>query len=215
MCLVLAIVIGVLAGFVGCNASQGYKTATIKNKMTSFSFEYPARLTRDGPDYFTHVITSGALSVGTTLSLSSRSKPMPINVPDPGAGKLSTFTTGYRPISIEIHVFDAKPYTSTAQDGKGRLEHSLSQQARWENYQLIERSQIRVSGIEAEFAYYAVDAYFPYPKEGDLKLEYVREVYFDYGGYIWNIEGTAHGTDVLDQIKADFDHIIQTFKILE
>ena len=56
---------------------------------------------------------------------------------------------------------------------------------------------------------------FPFPREGDLKLEYVRAVYFDRGGYIWIIEATAHGSDVIDQMKTDFDHIIQTFKILD
>ncbi len=218
MYLIIAVAIGILIGSGGCDTTnQTYRNFTVKNKMTSFSFEYPAHYRRNGPSYWIDEIKPDReLSPSTSISFQSRSKPMPITVPDPSAGRLGTFSTEYAPIDIEVFVFDAKPYYNTPQNGKGRLEYLLSELARsWANFQLLDRSQVIVSGISAEFAYYSVDAYFPFPREGDLKLEYVRAAYFDYGGYIWKIKAMAHGGEAIDQMKIDFDHLVETFKIIK
>ena len=57
------------------------------------------------------------------------------------------------------------------------------------------------------------DWFLPRPKDEGAKLKYIKEVYFDYTGLIWNIEGEAE-MEMVDQLKADFDHILESFKIL-
>jgi uncharacterized protein YjbK len=53
----------------------------------------------------------------------------------------------------------------------------------------------------------------PVPGE-EIPLKHYRWVYFDYSGFIWQIEIEYEG-EIAEQAKADFEHVIQTFKILE
>jgi len=41
----------------------------------------------------------------------------------------------------------------------------------------------------------------------------LREVYFDYNGLIWRIDIRSDSTTA-EEDKADFEHVLQTFKIL-
>ena len=45
-------------------------------------------------------------------------------------------------------------------------------------------------------------------------LQFCKEIYLDYNGLIWRMTAKCD-QDMADQVKADFDHILQTFKLLD
>lgn len=51
------------------------------------------------------------------------------------------------------------------------------------------------------------------PKNEGVKLQYVKEVYFDYDGLVWNLKAKSE-EEMVDQVNAYFDHVLETFKIL-
>jgi hypothetical protein len=61
---------------------------------------------------------------------------------------------------------------------------------------------------------YLTDKLMPIPVEDGKNLEYSREVYFDYNGMVWSINATSN-EDIRDQVIAEFNHIIETFRILD
>jgi hypothetical protein len=72
--------------------------------------------------------------------------------------------------------------------------------------QELERTSITIAGAAGELVAYS----FP-----DLKNAptITREVFFDVDGVLWNIY-IYSGTDKSDETKLDFEHIINTFKVL-
>jgi hypothetical protein len=72
--------------------------------------------------------------------------------------------------------------------------------------QELERTSITIAGATGELVAYS----FP-----DLKNAptITREVFFDVDGVLWNIY-IYSGTDKSDETKLDFEHIINTFKVL-
>jgi hypothetical protein len=39
-------------------------------------------------------------------------------------------------------------------------------------------------------------------------------VFFDYNGLVWSIKARGN-QEIREELKADFDHIVETFKILD
>jgi hypothetical protein len=83
-------------------------------------------------------------------------------------------------------------------------------------FRLLERSQISVSGVQGEqiiFSHMWKPEGFlgqkgePYPWKG-------REVYFYYNGVIWKFDVDSPLSN-WEQANSDFEHILQTFKILD
>ena len=48
----------------------------------------------------------------------------------------------------------------------------------------------------------------------EIPLKHIQLMFFDSNGLIWELTA-KHEADMAEQAKADFDHVIQTFKILE
>jgi hypothetical protein len=117
------------------------------------------------------------------------------------------------PAYIEIYICDPSKYFSAPQNAKDRLENDLLHESKWKNFELFERHPVTVSGVEGELIYYQVDWFLPVPKGEGPGLQYVRAVYFDYGGLTWWIQAKCE-KEMIDQVKTDFEHILQTFKIL-
>jgi hypothetical protein len=89
---------------------------------------------------------------------------------------------------------------------------------------VLERSPISVDGITGELVVSTYDLNsrrMPLP-DGGLKgepqkpnlIEISRNTYFDQGGLVWMISMTST-EEVAEETRADFAHLIKTFKILK
>lgn len=188
-------------------SSDGFKTLTVTNELCSFALQYSGNYKRAGP--------YGDLKDNSPymyVKLLAPEKTMQILVPA-DKDSLKTTTTMYTPATFEIFVY-APRATMDIQNSTERLNMTLEGQKRWENFKLLERLPVTVYGIEGELIAYVVDWFLPVSKgEGPL-LQYHKAVYFDYNGLIWTIEATSE-MEMVDQVNADFDHIVQTFKIID
>jgi hypothetical protein len=88
-------------------------------------------------------------------------------------------------------------------DAKGAVARIISL---GNTIQVTEQSPITVAGISGELVAY-LDSRMP-------NTPSVREAFFVFDGLLWNI-GIYSDVSKADQAKADFDYILQTFKILE
>jgi len=192
-----------------CNSSRdGYRTLVEKNKLCSFSFEYSDYYTRAGPYY---ELDFRVPFMYVTLLAPKAS--VNLIVPS-GSDTVKTAATDYVPASITIDVSKAVDSVNTARNAKERLESILEDESKWENYQLIARYPMIVAGIQGEFVEYLVDWFAPIPAKEGLKLEHRCAVYFDHNGLIFSIEAMSRGDYDYTKVKTDFEHILQTFKIL-
>lgn len=109
-------------------------------------------------------------------------------------------------------------------DAEAALESDITRIATHEYYsdfEILDRSSVSIAGVQGEqcvFSYCYREAIPDVDDEGPfLKLPVimiVRCVYFDYNGFIWEIwlqstEGFA------EEDKAHFEHILETFTILD
>jgi hypothetical protein len=186
---------------------QGYKTVLVKSPLASYSLEYPADYRQDGPT--TEIDRSIPY---TDLILSAPIRIVNAQVPDTDGGiKTVTGHRGWGAITIEVYNTEKEPTVS--QNSSERLENDMRGEARWKNFKLLERSPVTVSNVTGEIIVYLVDKLLPIPVENGLQLEYHRAIYFDHNNLIWVLEAKAD-QDMADNITADFNHVIRTFKIL-
>jgi hypothetical protein len=118
------------------------------------------------------------------------------------------------PAGITIDVYNPIKYESAPQTAQERIEKTIIGNQSWENFELLERSSVMVSEIEGERITYLVDRLMPLPVEDGRNLDYIRAVYFDHNDLIWVIEAICD-EEISEITKFEFDHIVQTFKILE
>ncbi len=210
----------VIVAISSCNLfSSGYKTFKDSNEICSLSFEYQASYGDiDGPS-----VTKYAY--GKFFDLLLFKKPqigITLKVPDVG-NMTSRDTTVYKhPADIRIgvtrvdvpnepggwqHPTDAKSLLESRV--KGAEQNSLNP-----HFQILERSSITVSSVQAERVIYLVDELFQPPNASKPLLSVEDRVCFDYKGLIWEISSSSY-EEYSEQTKADFEHVLQTFKILE
>ncbi len=192
----------------GCNVSrEGYRNLTVKNELVHYSVEYPASYDRAGPrvDY-----QSGPLTSVTFLAPQKR---IDIVVPSPVENEVKTVSAEYVPASIKILVWEPYGPPNTPNSSSEYVENILSRGARLEYFRLLERSPITVSGIPGEMIYFVDEWGLLAPKDEGVKLKFTRVVYFDCDGLIWRIDSEAE-EEMLDEVNAYFDYVLQTFKIL-
>jgi hypothetical protein len=193
-----------------CTISRSsYKTVTVENEICSYSLEYSRYYKKAGPR-----IDRDPEPGWTSFKLLAPDKEEPMEYVQVPSGKMKTGTVSYTPavISIFVVVADKPPEVDTSMK---RLESTLKHATKFENFELLERSPVEVAGIEGEMIVYLVDNILPIIfKENLGRLEYHRVVYFDYNGLIWEMEAQCN-QEMANQVNADFDHIVQTFKILD
>lgn len=109
----------------------------------------------------------------------------------------------------------ADPPDSYARDAKSLIEIVERKRASWKNYELIFKGEITIDGIRAYRMDDQIIDIVP-AITGDEKpgLEVFRRVDFDFNGYIWTIYIDSHSTTA-EADKAHFEHILETFKILD
>ena len=96
----------------------------------------------------------------------------------------------------------------TYPDATAALEYEISQFVEPEN--LLECSNVTVTGISAELLVYS------HEQEGTIGdiNRVTRGVYFDYNDLIWSIV-IESDEDRADVAQADFEHLLETFQILD
>jgi hypothetical protein len=192
-----------------CDSSQpDFKSVTIENKLCHYSLEYSSDYNKEIWDNFDFDVPY------TQLILNAPEISEVIEVPDPSSGEIITVVGHTSPAAICVVVSDSKKYWGELYSATDDLEELLEDESKWENYQLLERAPLTVSGIEGEMVAYLVDRLMPIPRKDGQRLEYHCAVYFDYNGLIWEIEAGCH-QEIMDQVKADFEHIVETFIILD
>jgi hypothetical protein len=185
-----------------------FKQIKIENELGSYSLEYRSLYKREIRDNlkfnppYAHLILEGPI------------KAEEAEVFDPNTGKIRTVAGKRVTSSITVTISNYKSYFGEAYSAADKIENVLEDEAEWANYKLLERSPLTVSGVQGEMIVYLVDKLMPIPREDGKNLEYVRAVFFDYNNLTWEIEAKCN-QEIQDQVKADFDHIIQTFVILE
>jgi len=194
-------------GYTQIDIGDGYYQITIENELGSYSVEYPSRYKKElrkGLEYnppFIHLMLDGPIKKEQT------------EVFDPGTGEIKTVVGERGTSSISIYTTNFKAYYGESYSMVDRIESLLEDEAKWEHFKLQERSPLTISGSQGELVVYLVDKLMPIPREDGKNMEYVRAVFFDYNNLTWEIEAICN-EDIQDQVKADFDHIIETFVIL-
>jgi len=193
----------------GCDKSfDGYKKITINNELGSYSLEYPSHYEKNVWDNlefkvpYTYLIFEGPVRKET------------MDVFDPETGEIKKVTGERGTSEISVHVSNFKEYYGEYYSGAYFFKILLEGEAKWENFQLIERSPITVSDVEGELIVYLVDKLMPIPVEDGKNLEYVRAAYFDYNELTWRIVAKCN-QDIQEEVTVYFNHLIETFEILE
>ena len=194
------------------DSKEGYKIITVVTDEYSFSFEYSTyyseRVKNIHPEYERACSIVELLVPKATVDL----------IVPAGDSGLKTVSASYRPAYIAVYVSDStlnnkRAGVTATERLNGRLK---SEEDKWDNFKLIEHSTIIVSGIEGDYAEWEVDWFNLFANKSDEPpLEYRRQVSFDFKGLIWKIEALSLGPELKDQIKADFEHILETFEIFD
>jgi hypothetical protein len=205
--LIIFIFILLLFSFSGCSYNE-YKSITINNELGSYSFEYPSSYEKNIWDNLEFRIPY------TNLVLEGTVKSEEVEVFDPDTGKIKTVTGERGTCTIHVTISNYKIENGESYSANDVVKDLLQGEANWSNFKLLGHSQIIVSGVQGEFVEYLVDRLMPIPVEDGKNLDYISAVFFDYNNYTWGIRAKCN-QDMMKQVKADFDHIIQTFKIIE
>ncbi|MBM4432720.1 MAG: hypothetical protein FJ025_01805 [Chloroflexi bacterium] len=180
---------------------DGYKTMTVRNDIASFSFEYRAYYSDiAGP----RIVDSDAHRF-TYVDIPAPQETMTVANPSP-EGKGEMVRMYYVPAFVNIMAADASKFPMPASE---RIEGHISSWSSWPNFKLLERSMVMVDDAPAELIAYQVDGFFARPA-----LKYQIDVAFDRNNLQWDFLVEAD-IDMAEIVRADLDHIIETFKILD
>jgi hypothetical protein len=127
-----------------------------------------------------------------------------VEVFDPDSGEIKTVTGERGSSDISVHISNYKIYYGESYSAVNDIEELLKDEAKWENFKLLERSPITVSGVEGELIVYLVDKLMPIPIEDGKNLWYIRIVYFDYNDLTWRLEMKCN-QDIQDEVTAYFN----------
>jgi len=171
----------------GCNTSE-YKTFTLKNGIAHFSFEYPS----------SYKVVDNIVSLMPAYTHIILRKP-------PNEEQMERITS-----VLSIYVDEA--YTPLSVDSA--ISSNLSDISTWNDFKLLERSSIQVVGVNGQRIVYSW-ASIParHGIAGEPIPSLAREVYFYQDGQLWNISISSDELTT-EAAKADFEHVLRTFKIL-
>ena len=113
-----------------------------------------------------------------------------------------------------IDVIASEPDNLTP-DAKSAIERAERLAATWKDYELINKEEITIDGVKAYRIDYQNQNIVPaIAGVGGPRISVYREVRFDANGFLWMIQMMSDSTTA-EADKPDFEHIIQTFNILE
>lgn len=182
---IVAIVGLVLLAGQGCRSGP-YETFTLKKGVGHYTFEYPSGYTIDIVEVRDDLAYSN-------IDLSSTKYGWFVSM-----GVLVATDTGEPPTPSEL------------------LERDISRVRGDPDFQLLERSTVVIAGMEAEQATYSYQQIQrPVPDKPTTYVPVVqRHIYFSQAGRLWFLSAQVPQA-VSDVGMVDFEHVVQTFKILE
>ena len=194
----LLLILVVLSVFPGCQKTDNntYKTFTF-TKGIKFSFKYPSHYYKEGIWAYKPGVSIGFLDYWD---------------------KLPSDWYWYD----HFNIFVVNSYKSAHEAIEGIVNNKLTKE-------IIEISNVTMAGMQGEMLVYSYPA--PLPEAGQLGwscsprkinhpdnpndvLQIDRIAYFSNGSQLWSVE-IGWSESKVNQFKADFDHILQTFKILD
>jgi hypothetical protein len=187
----LLLIILIVPVIQGCISQGDYKSLVIKKGIVHFSFEYSRHfsLVKDISETYTHLMFDGPYYKYPR----SRTR-IDISVYRAGDGILANKETL---IQERLRIVSAFP-----------------------DYTLLARLGVGVAGVEGEqITYFYIDS-MPTPGQaghipGDVPRPTIsRNVYFEHQGLIWEIQMESNESNA-EADKADFEHLLQTFEILD
>ena len=114
-----------------------------------------------------------------------------------------------------IDVITAKP-NELVPDAKTGIERAERNASSWADYKLLDKYELTIDGVKAYRIDYQMRNIVP-AIAGVSNIPFIevtREVNFDANGFVWMIQMRSDSSTAEDD-KVDFEHIIQTFRILE
>jgi hypothetical protein len=173
---------------ISCNNSE-YREYSF-NRGAKFSFEYPTHYKIFSIHTYIKSESTGGLYFIDKL---------------PSKGRPEGF--------IDIGLEDPNTHYS---DAEGAVEYTQGSINADFSANIIERSSIIILGRQAELIVYSHKSIImpEAPPASYNVTKITREVFFDHSGAIWRIIIDSD-EERSDQAKSDFEHILQTFKILE
>jgi len=112
---------------------------------------------------------------------------------------------------ITVFVFDTDEYTPNVEVAAQNL---LSQVSKWPDFRLLEPMSTTTATIDSiparQFAFSNSRATRP----DNIISEIRRTIYFEHDGLIWKI-GHQSDAATVETDRADFEHILKTFKVLK
>jgi hypothetical protein len=170
------------------SSSPGYILETLSKRDINFSYEYPVGYEPSDPNPYERT---------------------DIEMEVVGERYLALYTENKTSKQINIQLWNP---TVDLPDAKSRLDYYAANiQNAGENPEISERSPLRVAGVDGE------KLVFTYTMENVTDMPsriYCWVAAFDSKGQIWFII-MATNIEAPDEAKADFEHLINTFKILD
>jgi hypothetical protein len=175
----------------GCNTNSYYTRFDVREGNTHFSFEYPSRYEKPFLD----------TSAGNNYSSVS------IQLKNPVEKNLNVLIT-----------ISTSQVGETFPDSKYLLDYKLKlyESGVLLDYEPIERYPIIIMGIEGEAIFYSSSApqiFVPYPNRENV-IYLTRKVLFSDNNIIWEIS-VDYDKDYPDTAESDFQHLLQTLKVLD
>jgi hypothetical protein len=100
-------------------------------------------------------------------------------------------------------------------DAKSAMERAQRNASSWADYKLLDKSEITIDSLHAYRLDYQIrNVIGIIAGTSGPRISVYREVHFDAKGYVWLIQIRSDSTTA-EADKADFEHILQTFKILD
>jgi hypothetical protein len=123
--------------------------------------------------------------------------------------------SGEWPAKIGIFVYEPSDLYPNAM---AALDHTLSSPPGiWQNIEPPDRYPVTVAGVQGEQIVVCCDILYR-RVHASFDVEWIpstiREVYFDHSGVIWKIWVRSH-RDMSEIAYIDFEHILETFQILD
>jgi len=169
------------------SSNPDYVLETLTKRDISFSFEYPVGYEKDDPNPY---------------------ESTDINTDIIGERYLALYPDTQTSKQINIQLWNP---TADYPNAKARLDYYAANiKNAWQNAEISERSPLRVAGVDGDKLVYA------YVIEDNIDMPNRINCWvaaFDVKGQIWFITmGT--NMEAPDEAKADFEHLINTLKLL-
>ncbi len=167
-------------------------------------------------DYITFVLDEGTARFALELSKDYKvDRVNPGNdTGDPSEDFMAVTFVNKTKESTIIQIFGNKP-SELIPNAQAAIERTETNASSWDDYQLIEKTELTINGVKAYRIDYKHNNIIP-AIVGTSKpsLSIYREVNFDADGLRWMILMESDSSTA-EEDKADFEHILETLKILD